>query len=76
MACGRGNQRTACAGERRAGSIVLFTILKIVVDWNGVYLFAWIGLLLALVIGYGGWMRWQEHQAVTDGLKGGDGDTV
>jgi hypothetical protein len=32
-------------------------ILKIVVDWNGVYLFAWIGLLFALVIGYGGWLR-------------------
>ena len=58
-----------------AAAIVLFTILKIVVDWNGVYIFAWIGLLLALVIGCGGWMRWQEHQAVTDGLKGGDGDT-
>jgi hypothetical protein len=70
------NAPRALVSAGLAAAIVLFTILKIVVDWNGVYLFAWIGLLLALVIGYGGWMRWQEHQAVTDGLKGGDGDTV
>jgi hypothetical protein len=70
------NAPRALVSAGLAAAIVLFTILKIVVDWNGVYLIAWIGLLLALVIGYGGWMRWQEHQAVTDGLKGGDGDTV
>ena len=46
-----------------AALIVLFTILKILVDNGSIYLFAWIGLILALVIGYGGWMRWQEHQA-------------
>ena len=46
-----------------AGMIVLFTILKIIVDNDSLYIFAWIGLLLALAIGYGGWMRWQEHQA-------------
>jgi hypothetical protein len=46
-----------------AGAILLFTILKILVDSEALYLFAWIGLLLALAIGYGGWMRWQEHQA-------------
>jgi hypothetical protein len=46
-----------------AGAILLFTILKILVDMEAIYLFAWLGLLLALAIGYGGWMRWQEHQA-------------
>lgn len=43
--------------------ILVFTILKIIVDSESLYLFAWIGLVLALVIAYGGWMRWQEHQA-------------
>jgi hypothetical protein len=46
-----------------AAAILLFTILKIIVDNEAIYIFAWIGLLLALAIGYGGWMRWQEHQA-------------
>jgi hypothetical protein len=59
-----------------AGAIVVFTILKIVVDSESIYLFAWIGILLALAIGYGGWMRWQEHQAsggmTTGGMAGGD----
>jgi CDP-diglyceride synthetase len=46
-----------------AGGIVVFTVLKILVDMEAIYIFAWIGLLLAIAIGYGGWMRWQEHQA-------------
>jgi len=53
-----------------AGAIVLFTILKILVDSDSIYIFAWIGLILALVIGYGGWMRWQEHQAAGGGMGG------
>jgi hypothetical protein len=53
-----------------AGGIVLFTILKIIVDSEGMAIFAWIGLILALVIGYGGWMRWQEHQASGGGMGG------
>jgi hypothetical protein len=46
-----------------AGGILLFTILKILVDMEAIALFAWVGLLLSVAIGYGGWMRWQEHQA-------------
>jgi hypothetical protein len=46
-----------------AGAIVVLTILKILIDNEFLYIFAWIGLILALVIGYGGWMRWQEHKA-------------
>jgi hypothetical protein len=53
-----------------AGGIVLFTILKIIVDNESIAIFAWIGLILALVIGYGGWMRWQEHQASGGGMGG------
>jgi hypothetical protein len=53
-----------------AGGIVLFTILKILADSESIYLFAWIGLILAIVIGYGGWMRWQEHQASGGGMGG------
>jgi hypothetical protein len=53
-----------------AGGIVLFTILKIIVDSEAMAIFAWIGLILALVIGYGGWMRWQEHQASGGGMGG------
>ena len=53
-----------------AGGILLFTILKILVDFDEIYIFAWIGLILALVIGYGGWMRWQEHQASGGGMGG------
>ena len=53
-----------------AGGIVLFTVLKIIVDSEAMAIFAWIGLILALVIGYGGWMRWQEYQASGGGMGG------
>ncbi|MCI0633422.1 MAG: hypothetical protein L0206_05815 [Actinobacteria bacterium] len=46
-----------------AGAIVVFTLLKIMIDNEAIAIFAWIGLILAAVIGYGGYMRWQEHQA-------------
>jgi hypothetical protein len=51
-----------------AAAIVVFTILKIVIDSEAIYFFAWIGLVLALVLGYGGYMRWQEHQAGGGGM--------
>jgi hypothetical protein len=53
-----------------AGAILLFTLLKILIDNEAIYIFAWIGLVLALVILYGGWVRWQEHQA---GVTAGGG---
>jgi hypothetical protein len=55
-----------------AGAIIVFTILKILIDMEFIAIFAWIGLVLAAVIGYGGWMRWQEHQAGA-GSTGGSG---
>jgi hypothetical protein len=64
------NAPRALVSAGLAGAIVLFTILKILVDSDAIYLFAWIGLILALVIGYGGWMRWQEHQASGGGMGG------
>jgi hypothetical protein len=60
-----------------AGALIVFTILKILVDMEAIAIFAWIGLVLAAVIGYGGWMRWQEHQAgagAGSGGMGGGGD--
>jgi len=54
-----------------AAGIVIFTVLKIIVDSEYLALFAWVGLILALVIGYGGWLRWQEHQAAGSGAGGG-----
>jgi hypothetical protein len=54
-----------------AGALVVFTILKILIDMEAIAIFAWIGLILALAIGYGGWMRWQEHQAGAGATGGG-----
>ncbi len=59
-----------------AGGIVVFTILKILVDMEAIAIFAWIGLILALAIGYGGWMRWQEHQAGAASSGGSAGGAV
>lgn len=50
-----------------AGGILVFTILKIIIDNDFIAIFAWIGVILAVAIGYGGWMRWQEHQAGAGG---------
>ncbi len=72
------NAPRALISAALAAAIVVFTLLKIIVDNTQIYIFAWIGLILAVVIGYGGWMRWQEHQAgggmttgTTDDTSGG-----
>ena len=59
-----------------AGGIVVFTILKIIVDSEALFLFAWLGILLALAVGYGGWMRWQEHQAGGGSMGGSIGGSM
>jgi hypothetical protein len=56
-----------------AGGIVVFTVIKILVDMEEIAIWAWIGLVLAAVIGYGGWMRWQEAQASGGGMSMGGG---
>jgi hypothetical protein len=45
-----------------AFGLLAFTVIKIVVDLDNIYLFAWVGLVLALVVAYGGYMRWQESR--------------
>lgn len=46
-----------------AGGLVVFTLLKILVDHEAIAPFAFVGIILALVIGYGGWMKFQEPAA-------------
>jgi hypothetical protein len=53
-----------------AFGVLLFTILKVIVDNEAISWPAWIGLILAVIIAYGGWMRWQEA-SVSDGMTGG-----
>lgn len=65
------NAPRALVSAGLAGGIVVFTILKIVIDNEFLAIFAWIGLILAVAIGYGGWMRWQEHQAGAGTTGGG-----
>jgi hypothetical protein len=43
-----------------AAGILLFTILKFLVDNEARSWPAWLGLLLALAIAAGGWMKWKE----------------
>lgn len=71
-----GGQR-ALVSAALAGSVLLFTLLKILVDSDHLYLFGWVGLALALVIGYGGWLRWQEYRTgdVGPGGPGSDGSS-
>jgi hypothetical protein len=50
-------------------------VLKILLNSDHLYIFGWVGLALALVLGYGGWMRWQEYRAgePITGTPGSDG---
>jgi hypothetical protein len=47
-----------------AGGVLLFTILKILIDNEALYIWAWVGLILALAIGYGGYLRWTEAKVM------------
>jgi len=48
-----------------AGALLVFTVIKILVDHQALYIWAWIGLVLAVIIAYGGYMRWQEATVTT-----------
>jgi hypothetical protein len=48
-----------------AWGVLLFTIIKFFVDNEARSWPAWVGLILAVIIGYGGWMRWQEASVTT-----------
>lgn len=56
-----------------AFGVLVFTILKVIIDNDFISWPAWVGLVLAVVIGYGGWMRWQESGVSTGmgGMSGG-----
>jgi hypothetical protein len=41
-----------------AAAVVLFTVIKFLVDDTARHWPAWIGLILAIVIGFGGFLRW------------------
>jgi len=45
-----------------AGALLLFTILKILVGLSHIFIFSFVGLILAAVVAYGGYMRWQESK--------------
>ena len=51
-----------------AAALLLFTLLRVLIKPSAilfnlsVYIWGWIGLILAVVIAYGGFMRWQQDQ--------------
>jgi hypothetical protein len=56
---------TALISAGLAAGIVLFTVIKFFVDNELRHWPAWLGLILALAIGYGGWLRYSEGGATT-----------
>jgi hypothetical protein len=50
-----------------AGAVLVFTILKVTIDSEFLAFGAWLGIILALAIAYGGWMRWNEAKALPAG---------
>jgi hypothetical protein len=47
-----------------AFALPFFTIVKILANVDGIKLFAFVGLILALVVAYGGYLRWEESRLV------------
>jgi len=58
-----------------AWAILVVTLLKVLLFDNDFISWpAWVGIVLAVVIGYGGWRRWQEAQVApppAGGIGGG-----
>ncbi|HEX7464511.1 MAG TPA: hypothetical protein VF382_06425 [Actinomycetota bacterium] len=55
-----------------AGLLLVFTLLKVLIVDNDFLAWpAWLGIILAFVIAYGGWMRWQEGSVSSSGSTGG-----
>lgn len=52
-----------------AGAAALFTLLRALIKPAGFSyaLGTWIGLILALVLGYVAWINWQEHKTMAGG---------
>jgi hypothetical protein len=47
-----------------AGGVLLFTILKVIIDSDALAYGAWLGIVLALAIAYGGYLRWTEAKVM------------
>lgn len=48
-------------------AIVLFTLIKVLVDNEAFSFGGWIGIILALALAYASWVRYQESQATRAG---------
>jgi hypothetical protein len=48
-----------------AAGLLVFTVIKVLVGLSHIYIWSFVGLLLAIAIAYGGWLRWREGQADT-----------
>jgi hypothetical protein len=61
-----------------AFALVFFTVIKILVNVDGIKSFAFIGLVLSLVVAYGGYLRWEEARLTPPPLPppGGGGFTA
>ncbi|MBI4259672.1 MAG: hypothetical protein HY658_03805 [Actinobacteria bacterium] len=46
-------------------ALFAFTLIKILVDNEAIFFLAWLGLILAAVVVYGGYMRWNESKVTT-----------
>lgn len=64
MNVGTATQRTLI-GAGLTWALAVITILRVLIGWHGVErtLWGWIGIVLALVIAYGGFMRFQEGKS-------------
>jgi hypothetical protein len=56
---GPGRQREAAM----AVALLVFTVIMVLVGLSHIYVWSFVGLLLAIAIAYGGWLRWREAQA-------------
>jgi len=61
-----------------AFSLPFFTVIKILVNIDGIKPFAFAGLVLSLVVAYGGYLRWEESRLTPPPLPppGGSGFTA
>lgn len=59
------NVSAALIGAAIGGGVVLFTLLKVVFNATGMSFGAWIGIILALVIAYASWVRFNESKTGT-----------
>lgn len=50
-----------------AGALLVSVILRILMDNEFISWGAWVGLVLAIAVAYGGWLRYQEAPSTTAG---------